>query len=187
MRVFVLTTGRSGSKTFAETCKHLKDYTAGHETNKRKLGEHRFDYPDDHVEVDCRLAWFLGVLNLRYPDDVYYVHLKRDVDDVAKSWLKRWSRKGSMFRGYVNHIKMTDPKIHNQDVTMIQYAYEMIYTINANITDFLKDKKYIEFWIDRPGVNMVFDRFCKEIDSKYHMAQAFTEIRVRHNKTLETS
>jgi hypothetical protein len=60
MNVFVLTTGRSGSLTFAEACRRITNYTTGHETRVGRVGPERLAYPDRHIEVDHRLAWFLG-------------------------------------------------------------------------------------------------------------------------------
>jgi hypothetical protein len=88
-RVFVLSTGRCGSTTFARSCAHIANYTCGHETNWGRLGDVRLDYPDQHIEVDNRLSWFLGSLHRRYPDATY-VHLLRDPDLVVASFLKRW-------------------------------------------------------------------------------------------------
>ena len=78
MNVFVLTTGRSGSVTFAEACRHITNYTAGHETRVGLVGDDRLAYPGDHIEVDDRLAWLLGRLEDAYGDAAFYVHLRRD-------------------------------------------------------------------------------------------------------------
>ena len=88
-RVFVLSTGRCGSTTLARSCAHITNHTSGHETNWGRLGDVRLDYPDDHIEVDNRLSWFLGTLAARYPDALY-VHLVRDREQVVESFLKRW-------------------------------------------------------------------------------------------------
>jgi hypothetical protein len=88
-RVFVLSTGRCGSTTFAASCAHITNHTSGHETNWGRLGDVRLDYPDDHIEIDNRLSWFLGSLAARYPD-ARYVHLLRERQSVVDSFLKRW-------------------------------------------------------------------------------------------------
>jgi len=66
--VFVLCTGRCGSVSFAKACGHFTNYTAGHDTN-RQPGPARLDYSARHIEIDNRLAWFLGGLDERYGDD----------------------------------------------------------------------------------------------------------------------
>ncbi len=45
MNVFVLTTGRSGSLTFAEACRHISNYSSGHETRVGLIGAERLAYP----------------------------------------------------------------------------------------------------------------------------------------------
>ena len=67
--IFVVTTGRAGSKSFVEAAAKLKNYTCGHETHSRKLYiDDRLDYPKYHIEADNRLVWMLGSLNKRYDD-----------------------------------------------------------------------------------------------------------------------
>src|SRR5664279_6422416 len=88
MNVFVLTTGRAGSESFIAACKHLTNYTAGHESQVSRLGPDRIQYPDRHIEADNRLAWFLGRLEERYGDEAFYVHLVRDRAATAASLVR---------------------------------------------------------------------------------------------------
>ena len=90
MQIFVLGTGRCGSFSFIEACKYITNFTCGHETRSQKLGSARFDYPKNHIEADNRLSWHLGELEQKFPDQVFYVHLKRDRDKTAKSFSKRF-------------------------------------------------------------------------------------------------
>lgn len=60
MNVFVLTTGRSGSTTFYKACRHISNYTCGHESNWSLIGKERLNYPENHIEVDNHLVWMLG-------------------------------------------------------------------------------------------------------------------------------
>ena len=87
MNVFVLCTGRCGSMTFAKACGHISNYTSAHESRKQlkpKAPRERFIYLDFHIEVDNRLAWFLGTLNEIYGTNAFYVHLKREMKDTDK-------------------------------------------------------------------------------------------------------
>src|SRR4029079_4844381 len=102
MRVFVLCSGRCGSTNFALACRHFTNYTVGHEQNTGRIGESRLAYPDDHIEVDNRLSWYLGGLGERYGDDAFYVHLTREEDDVAASFSRRW--KIGIIRAYAKGI-----------------------------------------------------------------------------------
>ena len=63
----------------------------GHET-RSALVEGRLDYPDNHIEADNRLAWFLGSLYDRFGDESMYVHLTRDRNAVVASYEGRWER-----------------------------------------------------------------------------------------------
>lgn len=90
MRAFVLSTGRCGSLTFARACGHITNYTSSHESHWGLHPAQRLDFPDDHIEVDNRLSWHLGLLGKRYPDALY-IHLRRDPELVAESFLARWS------------------------------------------------------------------------------------------------
>lgn len=88
--VFVLSPGRSGSKTFATACAHLDNYTAAHESRAARLGFERFNYPQSHIEVDNRLTWFLGTLGKCFDEKkTFYVHLKRDFESTLDSFLDR--------------------------------------------------------------------------------------------------
>jgi len=104
MRVFVLCTGRSGSLTFIRACSHITNFSCGHETRSRRLGEDRFAYPDRHIEADNRLAWFPGAMESHFGGDAFYVHLIRNREDTVKSYNRRWIRNGSLIRAYCEGI-----------------------------------------------------------------------------------
>lgn len=74
----------------AEAFAVAENFTSGHETLSQAHPDARFDYPDQHVEADNRLAWFLGELDRRFGDDTHYVHLRRDPEAVARSYAARW-------------------------------------------------------------------------------------------------
>jgi len=135
--VFVLCTGRCGSVTFAKGCSHLTNFTIGHESRLKQTGRDRVAYPSRHIEVDNRLAWFLGYLEERYGDQAFYVHLTRDRDAVAASFNRRWHMRGSIMRGYCDHICMAPVK----DPLAACYGY--VDTVTANITAFLRDKSRV--------------------------------------------
>src|SRR4051794_36193360 len=95
MNVFVLCTGRCGSETFARACRHMSNYTAAHEGQNPshhpevRQPYHPLKYPDNHIEVDNRLSWFLGTLDKEYGKRAFYVHLLRDREEVAGSLINR--------------------------------------------------------------------------------------------------
>lgn len=100
MNVFVLSTGRCGSLTFAKACEHITNFTSAHESKSdyarsaesNAIPYQSLTYPGCHIEIDNRLSWFLGGLDKTYGRDTYYVHLMRDRDLVARSYARRWHK-----------------------------------------------------------------------------------------------
>lgn len=101
MRVFVASTGRSGTCTFYQACRHLTNYTVGHESAAGGIG--RLDYPDQHVEVSCALAWEMPLVIRQYPGATWVHLVRRDREACARSlaenmrqnverWTRRWRR-----------------------------------------------------------------------------------------------
>ena len=96
MRVFVTGTGRCGSVTFSRACRHITNYTGGHETHtnkrfaKKRIGDIlNLEYPDNHIEVSPQMAIQIPLLRDKYPD-AKWVHLIRtDRDACARSLCAR--------------------------------------------------------------------------------------------------
>ena len=133
MNVFVLCTGRSGSTTFHRACRHVANYTSGHELNTRELGPARLHYPENHIEVDNRLSWLLGRLDETFGDHCFYVHLLRDEQLTAESFDRRWAVRYSIIRTYAEGV------LRRKDQTEA-ICLDCCRTVNANITQFLRDK-----------------------------------------------
>jgi hypothetical protein len=168
MNVFVLCTGRCGSKSFIQACSHITNYSAGHETRVRHVGAAKFAYPADHIEADNRLAWHLGRLEEVYSDDALYVHLYRDRSKVIASYAQRWAPVGGMMPAYRNGILRAGA--HSRSAT----AEDFVATVEANIASFLRDKSmkmsvaledavdwFPVFW-DRIGAEGDLDRALAE-------------------------
>ena len=155
MNVFVLSTGRCGSLSFAKACGHLTNYTSGHETRAHLFGSERLDYPDNHIEVDNRLAWFLGPLAERYDDrDVLYVHLTRDPQETAES-LVAWSLPtperpnaypANMLRAFCHGLTMRATAMTRDEYLAGARAY--VDTVSANISTFLAPQG-VAYWDSR--------------------------------------
>lgn len=138
MRVFVLTTGRAASKTFANASRLLDGMSAGHESRCGVISG-RLCFPESHVEVDNRLVWFLGGIAARYPDDqTFYVHLTRAPEKVAESYLKRWHIKVSMVRAFYHGI-LIFPKKPDAETARESCRF-FVDTINENIRYFLNGR-----------------------------------------------
>lgn len=139
MRVFVLTTGRAASTTFAEAAALIDGMTAGHETHKGMV-EGRLDYPDNHIESDNRLVWFLGSLDRLYDDaDTFYVYLHRDPERVARSYRERWHITVSIVRAFYHAFLMNREKPDPERA--LQACRLFVTTVEDNIRFFLRDRR----------------------------------------------
>ena len=141
MRVFVLTAGRTASQTVALACEHIEGMSAAHESRRRMI-EQRLDYPDNHIEVDNRLAWFLGSLERLYDDtDTFYVFLRRDPDLVASSYIKRWHITVSIVRAFYHGILMCRNEKPTEDEKLAS-ARLFVQTVEDNISAFLSRRSH---------------------------------------------
>ena len=177
MRVFVLNTGRCGSTTFFKACSHIENYTSGHETLSREVGAKRFDYPDNHIEVDNRLSWHLGELHFSYTD-VFYVHLKRDREQVANSFLKRFGRPRSIIDSFCSGIRMTDHRSLTRH-QMKEVCYDYVDTVNTNIEHFLTGKNHITAQLE--NIEPAFEQFFIETGAKGDLEKSLMEFKIKYN------
>ncbi len=175
--VFVLCTGRCGSTTFVRAAEHITNFTAGHETLTHLTGADRFAYPAQHIEADNRLSWLLGRLDRHYGPNAFYVHLSRDPDTVAASFVKR-ADKGIM-RAYRTEILMR-ARSRNKNATMHDFALDYIDTVQENILLFLRDKpNQMKFQLEEADQHFV--DFWGRIDAQGDLTAAMAEFSVRHN------
>lgn len=176
MNVFVLSAGRCGSSTFAEACKHITNYTSGHETRADKIND-RLKYPSNHIEVDNQLSFMLGRLDEQYGNEGAYVHLKRDLCDTAKSWVKKenmHARKGRIWF-YKRQVILGKGKYDQMEV-----AKHYCKTVDKNIEKFLKDKnKKMTIEIENAGNKA--DELFKMIKAKGDIDGFEDEFKKKHN------
>ena len=135
MNVFVLCTGRCGSKTFVEACKHIRNFTSAHESRVGVAGPGRVQFPADHIEADNRLTWFLGRLEEAHGDDAFYVHLTRDRMQTANSFNKRL-QPGLIMYAYTHGILLKLPP----ETDPLDLCLDYCDTVTSNINVFLKSK-----------------------------------------------
>ncbi len=174
VNVFILNAGRSGSKTFARACSHISNYSSAHESRSGLLGEAHFDYPENHIESDNRLSWLLGRLDRKYGDRAFYVHLTRNVRQVAASWARR-SYTG-MMNAYRFAILWHCPK----DAAPFDVALDYCDTVEENIRLFLRDKtNWMEFRLEESRER--FAEFWRRIGAEGDLDAALKEFDVRHN------
>lgn len=180
MRVFVLCTGRCGSVTFVRAAGHAENFTAGHETRSHMVGQDRFDYPPDHIEADNRLGWMLGRLAESSAPGDRYVHLLRDPEAVARSFLARFDR--GIMRAYHSDILMRSARL-SSNVEPIEFCRDYVGTVNGNIRHFLKGRENVmEVHLERLPED--FATFWDWIGACGDKEAALRECRVAHNATV---
>lgn len=174
MRVFVLTTGRSASTTFARACTHIENFSVGHESRWGLVGKDRLDYADQHIEVDNRLAWLLGRLDERCGEEALFVHLVRDREAVAHSYCRRRLGRESIIRAYSHGILY-------RSQTTLQDCLDYYDTVNANIRLFLKDKTRVQLF-DPAQAEQDFRIFWHSIGAQGDLIAALAEWQVIYNE-----
>jgi len=180
--VFVLNTGRCGSLTFHHACKHIENYSSAHETVNDTKHAHAAPYtlpwPRHHIEIDNRLAWFLGVLERDFGSRPYYVHLTRERDATARSLAKR----RGIFQSFATTM-MHRPFHAFDDMSdddKLEIAGFFFDVVTANIEMFLDDKPdkiripiegpeagFREFWAGI-GATGDMDAALAEFSRRYH-------------------
>lgn len=174
MNVFVLNSGRCGSMTFIQACRHIENYTAGHETRLTCIGTARLDYPDQHIEADNRLAWYLGRLDQAYGQRAFYVHLTRDPEATAASFARRTGF--GIMQAYRANLLLGG----EDGQTDLDLARDYLDTVNANIALFLRDKPG-KMAFRLANAKSDFERFWHSIGAQGALGQALTEWDVHYN------
>jgi hypothetical protein len=176
MNVFILCTGRCGSVTFIKACRHISNYTCGHETRAAALGNTRVLYPADHIEADNRLSWFLGKLDRVYGDEACYVHLRRDDLETAQSFASRYER--GIINAYARSVLIELPP----QIQPLAVCLDYCDTINTNIRHFLKDKsRKMDFHLETASED--FLHFWDFIGAEGNLELALGEWSVKYNAT----
>jgi len=173
MNVFVLTAGRTGSTTFAKACKHINNFTAAHESKVKNLGSERINFNKNHIEVDNRLCWFLGRIDKTFGDEAFYVFLKRNKSEIAKSYAKRWFQPISIMRAYQQDILFR--RDHN-----IEIAEDYVTTIEENVEHFLKDKSN-KMIIELENIENDFKTLWQKINAEGNLDLALQEFSTNYN------
>lgn len=181
MNVFVLCTGRCGSVTFIKACSHIENYTASHESKPKSgiIGEDHFHYPQNHIEADNRLSWFLGRLEKVYGDNAFYVHLKRKELDTARSYLSRYNH-GMIYAYRTAIVCASQPNLPEPDP--LDVCKDYCQTVNANIETMLKDKSN-KMVFSLENAKHDFEKFWKLIRAQGDLKSALAEWDIAYNKT----
>jgi len=170
--------------TFSRACEHITNYTSGHESRSRLIGDDRFDYPDWHIEADNRLAWFPGALDQKFGKEALYVHLLRDRTQAVESYNRRWVRNGSLVRAYCEGILQIAIHTLNRK-RRIKVVGDFYDQVNENIRQFLKDKdKVLTLRIEE--MEEGFPEFWQEIGAEGNLELAMETLKVAHNRSSKS-
>ena len=177
--IIVLCTGRCGSTTLHKACSHLTSHTSAHEGRTHMIGPARLAFPPNHIEIDNRLAWFLGRLDEAWGDRAGYVHLTRNPEDVAQSFAKRAGQ--GIMRAYRTDILLRS-KYKGPYDPLISYCRDYIETVTSNIHHFLRDKTHV---MDMTLENITedFEMFVGWAGLAGDLDAARAELAVPHNAT----
>lgn len=179
--VFVLCTGRCGSTTFDRACRHMTNWTAGHETRSHMTGPDRFAYAPRHIEADNRLSWMLGRLDRAYGGDAAYVHLTRDAEEVARSYARRAGY--GIMHAYFHGIVFPAPDMVARDTRpLLGHARDMVDTVTANIESFLRDKPHV-MRLRLEDIETGFPAFWDWVGAEGRLDLALQEWSIRHNES----
>ncbi len=177
MNVFVLSTGRTGSLSLERACRHISNFTVSHESKCQETGTDRVRFPSNHIEIDNRLSWYLGRLHDNYGDKAFYVHMTRNRDDTAKSYLKRWNRETGIVRAYAYGIqKRQEHEIDNPKEICLDY----VDCVNENIEVFLENKSH-KMTFSLENGEQDFRKFWQFIGAEGNLEAAIREFNQRHN------
>jgi len=189
--VFVLNTGRCGSTTFARACTYITNYTVAHESQRHRTSpallpaQRVANYPENHIEVDNRLSWMLGILEKEYGDDAFYVHLLRDREETARSFVRRWnSMDGNIIFSYAwGVLSYRYDQIKNASEShRLQIARDYWHLLNDNIQQFLANKSnQATIWLH--DVEKPFREFWRDLRAEGDLEAALREWNVKHNAT----
>jgi len=178
MNVFVLNSGRCGSTTFIEACRHIRNYSAGHETRLRLIGPQRLAYPARHIEADNRLSWLLGRLDQAYGANAFYVHLTRARAPTAASFARRADF--GIMQAYREGMLLGGEPHQSAEALALDY----LDTVAANIECFLRDKPArMDFRLEHAEAD--FRLFWQAIGAEGDLDAALAEWGVRYNASSE--
>ncbi len=181
----MLSTGRCGSVTFAKAASHLTNFTSAHESRRRIAGPDRIRYPDQHVESDNRLSWMLGHLDAEYGDDAFYVHLRRDPEATARSYLGRWDNgyRGGIILAFAHGILQTPDEWPEESRLDVCRFY--VDTVDRNIEAFMKGRPHVaQVRLESGAAD--FEALWHAIGGRGDLDAALAEWDVRHNASEVT-
>jgi len=169
MNIFVVGTGRCSTVTFNKACSHIINYTSSHETNTSGLLGNNFIYPDNHIEIDPRMSYFLPLLKNKYPNS-FWVHLQRE----RNSCITSLSRRRSLIKYGCFHL--------GTNTDNLKLLSEIYYdNTNELIKKLLADENHIHLWTHE--LEDSFDIFYNKINAKGDILECKKELKIKYNKS----
>lgn len=163
MNIFVVGTGHCGTTTFAKACRFATNRKVSHESASG--GIYTFEYPEDHIEVDAPLAFWVPRLRSFYRG-CRFVHLVRD----KKPCIESLARNEALVCQWFGHMLY-----HFPEATPLDGALALYSVINESLRgeDVLQVRleeikiRWHEVWAWM-GCEGDFARSLAEWDIKYH-------------------
>lgn len=166
----------------AKALGHATNYTVGHESRANQV-KGRLRYPDQHIEVDNRLVWFLGELDARFPEAVW-VHLVREREKVVESYTHRFNVRGGIMPAFASGVLRRGPARPGE---RLEIARLYIDTVTTNILQFLdrkKQDKVVHMRIEYPYAG--FERLWRTLGIEGDLVKACAELRQHYNARRKT-
>ncbi len=117
----------------------------------------------------------MGTLAKRYGTKAYYVHLKRDPEAVAESFMHRWRARHSIIQAFGYNILCVKEQT-------IDVARLYVSCVNANIIHFLRDKPNA-MTIELEQMESQFPEFWSWIGAEGDLNAAIAALKEPHNAT----
>jgi len=181
--IFVISTGRTATTAFARAAACLPGYTSAHESRSMQPFASRLNYPDNHIEADNRLLFYLPQLENRYGNSAYYVLLKRDPSLIASSYAKRWHLTVSIVRAWTHGVRMI-PRVRTAEIE--QCCHDFVSYADSTLSLFLsRQKNVMEFYVS--DATNEFIRFSQWIGIDKPPQSALKVWDSRHNKNYKSN
>ncbi|MAJ43932.1 MAG: hypothetical protein CMF96_04190 [Candidatus Marinimicrobia bacterium] len=169
--------------TLIKACNHITNYTSVHESGRFLESDQKYNliYPENHIESDNRLTWFLGTLDKLYGNDAFYLKLTREKEKISNSYLKRKTLNQGILQAFaVNIFQQKKWSISNSGYDWAAKHY--VDTVYNNIDFFLKNKSNkMELDIDYPIKS--FKEFWLKINAEGDLKSATREFSKKYNSS----
>ena len=145
--MIVLGTGRCGTVTFIEACRHIDNFTAGHETRSGLIGPEQIPLSRSAHRGRQSALRPLGGLGRALDDETtLYAHLTRDPALVAASFRRRWTStyRASIILAFGHGIVSRTDDSDSEEIGRVCDFY--VETVTANISAFVVGGRWPCSW-----------------------------------------